>query len=214
METKSTAFSRISDQKQDLKIVSVEGNIGVGKSTFIARLVEQNPNVYEYLPEPINEQEIYEYYNGLISPFDFQIRILHRRVKQLNSISGSDKIILTERCCESDALIFVEKCKDDKKISDKEYEVYLRDYMRIQKMNVVYLYLFANPKACLNRVAVRKRAGEDKLSLEYLEDIDARYTNFFKKRCYLGVLSKTIDNFPLFRTINDYLTKPNLFTRL
>ena len=54
--------------------------------------------------------------------------------------------------------------KIENTIYSKWYHSFLNDFT-----NIKYLYIKTNPKVCYDRIIKRKRQGEDKIKIEYLE---------------------------------------------
>ena len=119
-----------------MKIFSIEGNIGSGKSTLINNLKKNNLNLI-YLPEPVDLWNEIKDSNGVTIiekyyqdqkryAFPFQMMAYISRVSQIRQKFEDNAIILTERCVFTDREIFAKMLYDDKKIEEIEYAIYLR----------------------------------------------------------------------------------------
>ena len=124
---------------KNIKIVSIEGNIGSGKSTLIQRLKKENTS-FIFLPEPVdlwNEIKdssgvtiIEKYYADKQKySFSFQMMAYITRLSQIQKCineSADDCVIITERCLNTDRYVFAKMLYDTKFIEDIEYSIYTR----------------------------------------------------------------------------------------
>ncbi len=168
------------------KIISVEGNIGSGKSTILKTLKKHftdNKNII-FLQEPVDQWEnikdddnntmLMKFYgNPKEYSFAFQMMAYISRLSLLkNAIENNpDAIIITERCLNTDRHVFAKMLYDDNMMETVEYKIYLTwfDHFFNQDKIQKLIYLKTQPDICLKRVNKRMREGESKLSLEYLE---------------------------------------------
>ena len=160
-----------------VKIISVEGNIGVGKSTLIKNVMnhyKNNSNVI-FLMEDLtlwnnikdsNGKSIFELYykNQKDYSFSFEITTLISRLKQLNdalSNNNDDLIIVTERCIYTDRGVFAKMLYDQGNISELNYTIYNLLFDTINKYsNVHYFYIKLDPSVAHERTIQRNRDGE------------------------------------------------------
>jgi deoxyadenosine/deoxycytidine kinase len=172
------------------KLISIEGNIGSGKSTILRSLkahFSDNEKINQkilFLQEPVDEWENIKdkdgntilkkfYENQKDYSFAFQMMAYISRLSLLKREMDEhpDAIIITERCLNTDRYVFAKMLYDDGLIEDVEYQIYLTwfehffDINKIQKL----VYLKTDPKICLERVNKRMREGESTLTHEYLE---------------------------------------------
>jgi len=161
-----------------MKLISIEGNIGSGKSTIINLLKKFDHIVF--LPEPVEEWTtitdldgkniIEKYYaDQKRYAFPFQMMAYITRLKQLLERPESDCIVITERCVYTDREIFAKMLYDTGLIEEIEYSIYLRwfDFF-IKNIEVNnFIYLRTDPEICEKRITHRNRKGET-IPLEYL----------------------------------------------
>jgi len=165
-----------------MKLFSIEGNIGSGKSTLIKKLKELDNNII-FLPEPVDEWNtivdsegkniIEKYYSDQKKyAFSFQMMAFITRVKQIKDIDA-DSIIIIERCVHTDREIFAKMLFDSCKIEDIEYSIYLRwfDYFTKDINLSGFIYVKTDPEVCIERINIRDRKGEN-IPIEYLIDCD------------------------------------------
>jgi deoxyadenosine/deoxycytidine kinase len=168
-------------------IVSIEGNIGSGKSTILKVLKKyfnENKNII-FLQEPIEEWEKIRdknnvsilakfYENQEKYSFAFQMMAYISRLSILKKTieNNPDAIIITERCLNTDRYVFAKMLYDSGKLEDVEYQIYLNwfeHFLDIKKIEKV-VYLKTDPQICFFRINKRNRTGESNISLEYLQD--------------------------------------------
>ena len=187
-----------------LRIVSIEGNIGVGKSTLLAewkRRYENDPRIV-FMPEPVDQWSkiCNEEGNTILScfyanpdkyAFPFQVLAYTSRLAAFQKVvemHPACEIIVCERSLEADRYIFAEMMRDQRTMEPMIYEVYRTLYDATAKPFEVdtIVYLEACPATCLRRIQKRGREGEGGIQLDYLEKCDAYYER------WIGQLDKVI----------------------
>lgn len=187
-------------------IISIQGNIGSGKSSFLNKLQElysSNNNLFNnkkvcFLQEPVNEWESLKdennksllelyYLDQNTYSFAFQIMAFMSRVKQLKAaLANNYDLIISERSLKADHEVFTKMLYDEKKIKDIEYKIYLKwveEFLtNIPQEYVVYIQ--TTPEIAYERIISRDRKGE-KISINYIKD------------CH-NYHEKWINNLPLF----------------
>jgi deoxyadenosine/deoxycytidine kinase len=166
------------------KIISVEGNIGSGKSTIVEYLkqnLKDDPTIC-FLQEPVdiwntitdkNDVNIIEnYYKDQKKyAFPFQMMAYISRISLLrDAIKKNYKIIITERCIFTDANVFAKMLYDEGNIEETEYKIYklwFDEFIKdIPKISLVYVQ--TTSEVCYQRVLLRNRIGEC-IPVEYLK---------------------------------------------
>lgn len=169
-------------------IISIEGNIGAGKTTIVEHLqkrLEKNEEII-FLREPVdiwdtirdnnNVTILEKFYNDSEKyAFCFQVMAFATRstnIKNAIKTNPGCKYIICERSLEADNNIFAKMLKDDGKIEDIEYKVYEHFYHNCRdEVNVDgVIYIDSSPSVCLERINKRNRGGEGGIPLEYLEN--------------------------------------------
>jgi len=171
-------------------IISIEGNIGSGKSTILNELEKYindtgNPHRIQFLKEPVDiwekirdsetgENILQKFYADQKKyAFPFQVMAYASRLSMIRSaINGdSSKIIICERSLEADKNIFAKMLYDDGKIDDINYQIYNHFYKEYaadcEVKGIVYIDALA--EVSHGRVAKRSRDGESSISLDYLQ---------------------------------------------
>jgi deoxyadenosine/deoxycytidine kinase len=166
-------------------IISIDGNIGSGKSTLVSILKNIFNNVDNvcFLQEPVdtwneirdeNNVTILElfYKNPKEFAFSFQMMAYISRLSILRKAINNKKYkyIITERCLFTDANVFAKMLYDDKKISRIEYTIYKQWFNEFTDNlpNHKYIYIKTSPNTSYERVVKRNREGEV-IPIDYLE---------------------------------------------
>lgn len=163
-------------------IISVEGNIGSGKSTFVEFLKKSIPNAV-FLQEPVeewnsfrdskNETMLEKFYKDQDRySFAFQMMAYISRLALLKRTveENPDAIIITERCLNTDRHVFARMLYDQNKIEEVEYQIYLRWFHDFQRDFPIshYVYLKTDSHVAHARVKKRNRKGEE-IAQDYLD---------------------------------------------
>ena len=165
-------------------IVSIEGNIGSGKSTVLEILREyfkDNKKVF-FVDEPVAEwnnvrdgdKTILElfYENKEKYSFSFQILAYITRLRKLlNAIDDkSNEIIICERSIYTDKFVFAKMLYQQGYINEIEWQSYNYWFDTFkEKTNVdSIIYINTEPNICFDRIKKRNRNGESSIPLEYL----------------------------------------------
>lgn len=169
-------------------IISIEGNIGSGKSTLIKYMKDNinkiNNTEVIYLQEPVHIWEsikgddgknmIEKFYDNQEKySFAFQMMAYISRLeifkKSLEENPG--KILITERSLLTDYNIFAKMLYNSKKLLTEEYEIYKKwfDYFNTIKITQI-LYIRTDPSISFERCIKRNRSGESSITLDYLNE--------------------------------------------
>jgi len=173
-------------------IVSIEGNIGSGKSTFINKLekyIQENDtdkNIF-FLSEPVDEwlnikdendeHILSKFYNNQEKySFTFQMMAYISRLNKLKEAidnlkkSDNNPIIITERSLMTDKYVFAQMLYDENKIEKIEFEIYKKWFNSFNKETEIdkVIYIASKPEICYDRVKLRDRDGEENIPLDYL----------------------------------------------
>ena len=203
-------------------IISIDGNIGSGKSTILTCLKSffNNKKDIIFLDEPVSEWEkikdkdkvtiLEKFYNNQSKySFAFQMMAYISRLSLLKDAieKNPNAIIITERCLNTDRYVFSKMLYDSGKLEDIEYQIYLKWFDNFNYLQNIHktIYLKTDPDICYKRINKRSREGESKISLEYLENCDKYHedmiNNIIKENCL--VIDSNIDIFEN-KEINDF----------
>ena len=195
---KSVCFCR-TERKPPL-IISIEGNIGTGKSTLIQKiqtfLSEKYPDAkISYIPEPVdvwssvtdtNGMTILEKYyeNQHKYAFPFQMMAYISRLSIIRkALKEETDIIIMERSIFTDREVFAKMLYDDGKIEEIEYNIYMKWFKEFigDLPNIWHIYIQADPAVSAGRVIKRGRQGEI-IPLSYLEKCHDYHENWLLKQ--------------------------------
>ena len=172
-------------------IVSIEGNIGSGKSTLMENLKNtyKNNSQVIFLKEPVDEWENIKDANDVTIlekfyadqekySFAFQmmayvsrLKVLRDALKTLDTTSDKKYIIITERSLNTDRYVFAKMLYEAGKMEDVFYQIYLNWFDTFSQEFPVHkiVYVKVEPGICHTRISKRAREGEGCIPLEYLD---------------------------------------------
>lgn len=164
-----------------MKVISIEGNIGSGKSTLVQALKKTlQSNKICFLDEPIDvwntivdedgKTMLENYYKDSKKyAFSFQMMAYISRLSVLKKASETYDVIITERSLYTDKHVFCQMLYDDQMINHLEYTIYNKWFEEFNISNPIhYVYLKTDPVVSCERVMKRNRHGET-IPLLYLE---------------------------------------------
>lgn len=173
-------------------LVSIEGNIGAGKSTVLEHLetylFKACPNLHGkvlFLKEPLDIWEQFHdenghtilekfYKNQKRYAFTFQVMAYITRLSLLKTAIKENpnvEIIIIERSLCADKNIFMNMLHDDGIVETMEFSIYNKWYTGfIEDYRVdAVIYMDSNPETCGLRINKRNRNGENGIPIEYLK---------------------------------------------
>jgi deoxyguanosine kinase len=205
-------------------IISIEGNIGSGKSTLIKILKEQlqNDDRFIFISEPVEEwlkikdsdgENILSkfYSNQEKYSFPFQVLTFTSKLKLIKEAIKNypEKIIITERSVYTDREVFAKMLYNEKKIDDISYQIYfvmfnefLDHTTDLDKM----IFVNTDHNICHQRVNKRNRDGE-KIELEYLEKCGTYHQKWLLELNNVLVLDGNIEFENDQNMINEWIEK-------
>uniref|UniRef100_A0A2N9H5B5 Deoxynucleoside kinase domain-containing protein n=1 Tax=Fagus sylvatica TaxID=28930 RepID=A0A2N9H5B5_FAGSY len=175
----------------------VEGNISVGKTTFLQRIANETlelRDLVEIVPEPIDKwQDIGPDHFNILDAFyaepqryayTFQNYVFVTRVMQERESSGGIKPLrLMERSVFSDRMVFVRAVHEANWMNEMEISIYDSWFDPVVSclpglIPDGFIYLRASPDTCHKRMKLRKRTEEGGVSLEYLHDLHEKHESW------------------------------------
>lgn len=180
-------------------LISIEGNIGSGKSTIINFLKSLNNENIVFVDEPVDEWlniksnnknalELF-YENQSKNAFWFQVLAYITRLRNLLETieKNPNKIIITERSIYTDKYVFAQMLFEEGHINDIEFQTYNYWFDTFEKQTRIdiVLYVNTNPEECMNRIHTRNRPEETKIPLEYLQNCHKKHKDWIynKEKC-------------------------------
>lgn len=179
----------------------LEGNIGVGKSTFLQLLKERCSQI-PVLEEPLESWATQKYGKSLLESFyhdphrwayTMETLAMMARVRDhIREQSEAPKKIM-ERSVYSGHYCFAKNGYENGYFSDLEWEIYHKwvTFLLHKECQIPqgFIYLKADPEVCYRRIIKRRRKSEELLSLDYLKNIDTKHDEFLieKKDVFIGL---------------------------
>lgn len=168
-------------------IISIEGNIGAGKTTIIDKLQHKMRNcqdvlflrepvdVWESIKDPKTGENILQkfYQNPSLYAFSFQVMAYATRVSLIREAIRNNrdcKVVICERSLDADKNIFAQMLHDDGLIDDIQFQIYnkfYKEYSTEFKLDGI-VYIDADAEVCYRRVSKRARDGEAGIEQAYL----------------------------------------------
>jgi deoxyadenosine/deoxycytidine kinase len=166
-------------------VISIEGNIGAGKSTLMNILKEKFSNAVYFIDEPVDEwtqmigsdgKNLLEtfYENMTRWSYSFQnIAYITRMNRLLSAIDSDKKVIIMDRSLDGDKNTFTKMLEEDGHINKLEMAAYNKwvDLFNTRFGNNIltkHIYLSCDPSIAHSRINKRSRNGEGGIPLEYL----------------------------------------------
>ena len=183
-----------------MSFVSIEGNIGAGKSTVLELLkCRLNTEKIKFIQEPVdewiclkddkNENILCKFYNNKNRwAYTFQMSAFITRLKRLEAALG-DGHAICERTVETDRNCFAKELYESGNISSLEWQLYDQWFCWLtKKSNCSYMhrpagvvYLRCTPGVCQQRIQKRERAEECSIPLSYLESIHRKHEEWISR---------------------------------
>jgi len=168
-------------------IVSIEANIGAGKSTVLQKLqsvldpkyttcIQEPIHYWENFRDPASNHSLLELYYSNPEKYAFSLqtmiysslsRILQETIENTRT-SLYKPMLITERSLQSSSGIFAKMLYNSGIMTPIEYQVYQNCVANQPRPLDVCIYLRTEPEVCYERVHHRNRQGEQRISLDYL----------------------------------------------
>jgi deoxyadenosine/deoxycytidine kinase len=189
-------MASIQNQKQ--RVFFVEGNIGSGKTSFLAQLAESYPDHVQVIYEPVAQWEqlldtdgknILDYFYSDMKRYSylFQSAVFLSRIRSLEQIEPSKPFVFIERSVDCDSRIFASNCFENGDMTELEWKIYSdwHDWLctALAKNGLVpspseatFVYLRTSPDVAFGRMQKRSRASEaGVVPRSYIEQLHARH---------------------------------------
>jgi len=189
------------------QFITIEGNIGVGKTTFSKMLADvlnyrivleefaDNP----FLPKFYEQPERYA--------FSLELFFMAERYRQLGDLRDQD---LFSNGVVSDYFFVKSKLFAENNLSDDELLLFNRlsdiALKNLPKPDLI-IYLHSEVSRLQENIKKRARSYEQNISDDYLLDIQNKYFDFFKKHTDFPVLIVDV-------SYVDFVNQPNVFHQL
>lgn len=187
-----------------MKIVSIEGSIGSGKSELIEALEESDfEGEMDLRPEPIYTWQNFANTNILALlgtdptrwSFLFQMYVYFTMCNSyFQPARVGRRVKVRERSIGASRHVFVEAQKQAGHLTEAEYQLLVDFYdMWVRKFPSLYsdvkIFIKCDPEVCLERIKQRGREEESYVTLEYLQSLDKAYKDWL---AFLGNASSAV----------------------
>ena len=187
--------------------IAIAGNIGSGKTTLTTMLAKR----YGWKPrfESVDYNPYLEDYYKNIKRWSFAMEVffLKERFRDLLEISRSEEAVVQDRSIYEGVYVFTQNNYAMGNLDDRDYETYMElfeDMTDAVRFPDLMIYLRSSVSHLVSNIEKRGREYEQKMPLDYLENLNKRYDDFISNKYKGRVL--TIDVYHL-----DYQHKPKDF---
>ena len=173
-------------------LISIEGNIGTGKSTLVKILKEKfsNDTTVKFLQEPVDQWlELTDsdgtnildkfYKEPKRWSYSFQMSAFITRIKDIIKSNPTENLVIAERSIVTDRKVFAKLLMESKEISEIEWKLYNQWYTWLKEgFNAVpnkFIYLRAEPDISYSRIQKRNRKEEENIKIEYIKGVHQKH---------------------------------------
>lgn len=186
-----------SDQNKKI-LLSIEGNIGAGKSTFLKKLKENFFDA-EVIFEPHNEWQNIKGFNLLDNFYKDTARWAYsfqnyafltrsRAIENAINLKVEKDLFFAERSVYADYYTFAKALNLSNLMNDLEWDMYKNWHGWISEKYIkkpdAFLYLKVSPETSYKRIKSRNRSEEEGIGLDYLKKLHDFHEDWLiKKNC-------------------------------
>ena len=196
--------------KKNKILVSIEGNIGVGKTSLMNLLKNSNLNA-EFIYEPVDEWLAIKDDNGkdLLQTFyddkkrwayTFQnVAYITRMMSIIDKIKNSSKkYIIIDRSLQADLNTFAKMLYDDQFLTSIEWNAYHKWNTFFEKyfgnkITHKIIYLRSDPQIAFQRMKIRSRDAEQSIPFDYLKLLHKYHDNWLLNHKSTLILDVNVD---------------------
>ena len=187
--------------------IAIAGNIGSGKTTLTTMLAKR----YGWKPrfESVDYNPYLEdyYKNTKRWSFAMEVFFLKERFRDLLEISRSEEAVVQDRSIYEGVYVFTQNNYAMGNLDDRDYETYMElfeDMTDAVRFPDLMIYLRSSVSHLVSNIEKRGREYEQKMPLDYLENLNKRYDDFISNKYKGRVLTIDVDHL-------DYQHKPKDF---
>jgi len=179
------------------RFIAVAGNIGVGKSTLVGMLSKRLG--WQPFYEPVAENPyLADFYHDMRAwAFHSQIFFLTRRLRAHRQLLDHPTSAIQDRSVYEDAEVFAHNLYLQGWIDERDYKSYTELYQVLSEFLPppdLVIYLRASVPTLVNRIQLRGRDYERRISTEYLEQLNTLYDSWITHFSLCPVLTVPADN--------------------
>ena len=186
---------------------AIAGNIVSGKTTLTTMLAKR----YGWKPrfESVDYNPYLEDYYKNIKRWSFAMEVffLKERFRDLLEISRSEEAVVQDRSIYEGVYVFTQNNYAMGNLDDRDYETYMElfeDMTDAVRFPDLMIYLRSSVSHLVSNIEKRGREYEQKMPLDYLENLNKRYEDFISNKYKGRVLTIDVDHL-------DYQHKPKDF---
>lgn len=181
------------------KLVIIEGNIGVGKTTLSRQLSELLN--YKVFLEPTSKNPYLEKFYAKPEKYALKLQLwifeqrLNIYIQAVKHLIETSQGVLLDRSIFSDK-VFADVGLSDGNISPEGYAFYMNiRNLALQGLPLphVTIYLDANPRICQKRILLRGRDCEKGIPISYLQSLSEAYQTFLSEMSDFGSTVQRLD---------------------
>jgi len=168
-------------QNSNKRLISIEGCIGVGKTTLGKDIVDMLNTlniIAKFYPEPFNQNMLRQFIdNPKLYAYAFQMYMLTRRQLDYNEAyrERDTTISILDRSLTGD-YTFMSLQREFNNVSEEDFKIYSEEYVKFTKYEPdTVIYLNVDLNTMKERIAKRGRDGEEKYDFDYLEKLGKKY---------------------------------------
>ncbi|MFC1845684.1 deoxynucleoside kinase [Candidatus Dependentiae bacterium] len=189
----------VDSKKKGKKCLIVEGNIGVGKSSFLKLLAQRLDCKVVFEPHEKWQQIggagnlLEKFYEDTPRwAYTFQsYAFLSRVLEQEEAVANSEhEVIIFERSVFSDLHCFAKNCFELGTMTSLEWNLYQECFSWLVKLHAIiptgFIYLRGKPQVCFDRLKIRNRKEESEVPLSYLELLHHKHDDWLVQRNYVA----------------------------
>lgn len=164
--------------------IGIAGNIGCGKTTLTRMLSEHYGWTPKYESVTYNPY-LEDYYKDIERwSYNLETYFLAQRFQDLLEIAKSDDVIIQDRTILEGVHIFVANNKAMGNLSDRDFDTYMQLFnlmMSMVREPDLLIYLKSSVPHLVSQIQKRGREYEKSISIEYLENLNARYEQWISE---------------------------------
>mgnify|MGYP003981704127 CR=1 FL=1 len=176
-----------------MTLISIEGNIGSGKSTILKLLKQKSDKSIIFIDEPVSEWQTIKdssgknilelfYANKQRYSFTFQILAYITRLRKILDVIKKEqhKIIIMERSIYTDKFVFAKMLYENgfiEEIEWKTYNYWFDTFKDSTQLNGI-VYVNTKPEICFERIKKRNRNGESNIEMNYLKECHQKHLDW------------------------------------
>jgi deoxyguanosine kinase len=176
-------------RRKDMTLISIEGNIGAGKTTLVGLLKEELGDSVSFCPEPVEKwsschdedgrsilRNFYEdkaRWGLTFSVYVIQTQLSALRLCINSAMRTGVNVVIAERTVYTGRHVFTRLLRQHGKINQMEQQIYesFFDDSAGPPVNM-HLFLRTSLPNCAARMRNRGRKGEGKIDQRYLSDVE------------------------------------------